>query len=48
MNKKILALALSIALIITMMPASAFGGQGRTSDGNIVISDKKYEVPPES
>lgn len=46
MNKKILALALSIALIITMMPASAFGGQGRTSDGNIVISDKKYEVAP--
>lgn len=46
MNKKILALALSIALIITMMPASAFGAQGQTSDGNIVISDKKYEVAP--
>ena len=46
MNKKILALALSIALIITMMPASAFGAQGRTSDGNIVVSDKKYEIAP--
>lgn len=46
MNKKILTLALSIALIITMMPASAFGAQGQTSDGNIVISDKKYEVAP--